>query len=61
MEYIVLSIYKDCTSKIETINKIESALYASVIYLEDPNCYGVKIWEKETCKIILDYLNWRKD
>ena len=58
MEYVILSIYKDCTSETETASKIESALYASAIYLEDPNCWGIKIWEKETGKIIFDY--WRK-
>ena len=56
--FVVLRIYNDLTSATEMAFTIQEALRACDIYLEDPDCCGVKIWDKQDGKIILDY--WRK-
>lgn len=56
--FVILRIYNDCTSSTELAFTIQEALRACDIYLEDPDCWGVKIWDKQDGKIILDY--WRK-
>ena len=55
--YMVLRLYDDCTSGTEKTNDFLSALQACEIYLEDPTCMGVKIWQTDNGKILLDY--WR--
>lgn len=53
--YQILRIYDDCTSATEYTDSIIQALNACTIYLEDPSCEGVKIWNVDTGIDILNY------
>lgn len=53
--FTVLRVYADLTSATEKTHDFNSALIACAIYLEDPDCENVKIWNTATGKIILDY------
>lgn len=53
--YTVLRIYDDCTSITEKSENFISTLNACAIYLEDPSCEGIKVWENKTGKVIVDY------
>lgn len=55
--YTILRIYTDYTTMTEEASNISQALTASAIYLEDPNCIGIKIWDIHNGEIILDF--WR--
>ena len=47
--------YTDCTSKTETTDSIILALNAARIYIEDPDCVAIKIWDDQKNKFILDW------
>ena len=55
--FMIIRAYNDFTSSTEHANDIVSALNASAIYLEDPNCWMIKIIEVANGKVIMDY--WR--
>lgn len=57
--FMLLRIYDDCTSGTEYMDNMPSALRACSIYLEAPDCIGVKIWNTETGEEILNY--WREE
>lgn len=57
MKYTLLTIYDNITTKTEDTDDFRAALSAAGIYLADRDVIGVKIWDKQTGKIILDY--WR--
>ena len=57
--FTILRIYDDCTSGTEHTDDMPSALRACSIYLEAPDCIGVKIWDVTTEKEILDY--WKEN
>lgn len=56
----VFRIYSDlgtiCEDGGSDFGKVLTALS---IYLEDPNCIGVKVWRKDNGAIILDY--WKEE
>ena len=54
--YVILRAYSDLCSQTETTNSIINALNACAIYLEDPDCLFIKIWNKVTGALILDYM-----
>ena len=57
--YIVFRIYSDqgtiCEDGGDNFINILNAL---AIYLEDPACIGVKVWQSESDKFIVDY--WKE-
>ena len=53
--YQVIRGYNDFTSTSEHTDSITSALTAAAIYLEDPDCFTVKIYDEKNEKIVLDY------
>lgn len=53
--YQVIRGYNDFTSMTEHTDSITSALTAAAIYLEDPDCFTVKIYDVKNEKIVLDY------
>lgn len=55
-KYMVIRAYNDITSGTEKTDSISSALSACAIYLEDSDCFTVKIVDCETGKLILDYV-----
>ena len=55
--FTILRIYTHFVSSTELTDNISQALAACAIYLEDPNCEGVKIWNTHSGDIILEY--WR--
>lgn len=57
--YQILRVYDDQTAATERTDVFTHALSACAIYLEDPSCISVKIWDVDTGKIILDY--WREN
>ena len=57
--FSVMRIYDDGVSGTEATLTISNALVACSIYLEDPECIGVKIWDSETGEILFDY--WREN
>lgn len=56
--YTIFTLYDDLASKTETAATISIALSTAAIYLEDNSCIDVKIWEKQSGNIIMDY--WRE-
>lgn len=56
--FMLLRIYDDCTSGTEYVDNMPSALRACSIYLEAPDCVGVKIWNTTTDEEILNY--WKE-
>ena len=57
MMYQIIRGYIDFTTISEYTNTITSALSAAAIYLEDPDCCTVKIFDVTNKKIIMDF--WR--
>lgn len=57
--FMLLRIYNDCTSVTEHTNDMPSALRACSIYLEAPDCIGVKIWNTKTGEEVLNY--WKEE
>lgn len=55
--FVILRSYKDYTSSTEMASTIQEALRACDIYLEDPDCWGIQIWDQKSGKHILNY--WR--
>ncbi len=53
--YQVIRAYNDCSCMSEHTDSITSALSAAAIYLEDPDCLTVKIYDTRDKKFILDY------
>lgn len=55
--FTILRIYPHYEVSTERTDNISQALSACAIYLEDPNCEGVKIWNNINGEIILEF--WR--
>lgn len=55
--FIILRVYSDNATACEHSDTFISALSACAIYLEDPDCISIKIWDTTTGTIYLDY--WR--
>lgn len=53
--YQVIRAYNDFTSASEHTDSIINALTAAAIYLEDPDCFTVKIVDVKNEKIVMDY------
>ena len=53
--YQIIRGYNDFTSMTERTDSITRALSAAAIYLEDPDCFTVKIFDEKNEKIVLDY------
>lgn len=53
--YQVIRAYNDCSCMSEHTDSITSALSAAAIYLEDPDCLTVKIYDTRDKKFVLDY------
>lgn len=53
--YILVKTYKDGDILYDESTNITGALYGASIYLEDPDCIGVKIMNTLTGEYILDY------
>ena len=56
--YTILRIYSDFVSATEKTDAIINAFSACAIYLEDPDCIGVKVWNTNSGEIIVDY--WKE-
>lgn len=53
--YQVIRAYSDFTSMTEHTDSITSALSAAAIYLEDPDCVRMIVYDTKTGKTIVDY------
>ena len=57
VHYQMITVYEDCASKTEGTDDIIAALTAATVYLEDPDCIAVKIYDNEKQEWVMDY--WR--
>lgn len=53
--YQIIRAYSDFTSMTEHTDSITSALSAAAIYLEDPDCVRMIVYDTKTGKTIVDY------
>ena len=53
-KFTLWRVYNEGTTGSETVSSIADALAAAAIYVEDPDCLFIKIWD-DTGKLILDY------
>lgn len=51
----IITVYKDCSSKTETVSYIQGALAAASIYWTDPDCISVTIYDWSTREDVLNY------
>ena len=54
-KFLLWRVYNDCTTGSEIVSSIADALAAAAIYVEDPDCLIIKIFD-DTDKLILDYI-----
>ena len=57
--FTILRIYQDWTSQTETAPTFACALSACAIYIEDPECWGIEIWNTNNGEIYLNY--WKEN
>lgn len=50
--YTIVRTYDDDTFYREKTDDIKRALYVAAIYLEDPTCNNIKIWDNEGTSIL---------
>lgn len=55
VRYTLMTLYEPDSTKTEGTNDFIAALEAAAIYLRDPDCYMVKIWDNDTGDFLLDY------
>lgn len=55
MSYQIIRLYSDLSCATEHCDSITRALTAAAIYLEDPDCIMVKIYDIQAEKFVLDY------
>ena len=55
MQYQVVTIYEDGVIKSEAADSIVSILEAAAIYLRDPACWKVRIYDTFKQKLIFEY------
>ena len=53
--YQLIVAYDDCTSKSERTNDLNSAITAFYIYVQDPTCVIVNIYDYETKRLVLQF------
>ena len=53
--YQIIRAYNDFTSMTEHADSITSVLTAATIYLEDPDCVRIVVYDTKTGKTIVDY------
>ena len=57
MQYQIVTIYEDGIIKTEAANSIVPILEAAAIYLRDPACWKVRIYDLFKQKLIFEYEN----
>lgn len=57
VRYQMITVYEECTSKSEGTDDITAALNAAAIYLSDPDCIAIKIYDNARGEWVMDY--WR--
>ncbi len=53
--YQIIIMWDDCSSKTETTANFPSALACAAIYVEDPTCISVEIYDWNKHKLIMDW------
>ena len=55
MRYMLVVVWSDCLSKSESTDFLPNALTAAAVYLEDPDCQGIDIIDRQTDTLILQW------
>ena len=52
---MLVVVWSDCLSKSESTDFLPNALTAAAVYLEDPDCQGIDIIDRQTDTLILQW------